>query len=186
MGSLRSLALACNNLSGPDMLTNLQVVDLANKSLAWRSGGSGGRCAQPSVVLSGNRVLPEPGAGRGHRARLGARRQQGQGRARGRRRRRRSARRCGRLPRCAEGGREARQGQAALAAGGWCMVEHASSISAYPSQPFTDVRHISPVAGSWISSGLKRTGIDGADAVTFNLTECYFLIIVPSFWCYFT
>jgi hypothetical protein len=70
-----------------------------------------------------------------------------------------------------------------LAAGGWCMVEHASSISAYPSQPFTDVRHISLVAGtgSWISSCLKRTGIDGADAVTFNLTECYFLITVPSF-----
>ena len=79
--------------------------------------------------MSGNRlVLPELGAGRGHRARLGARRQQGQGRARGHRRRRRSARRRGRLPRHAEGGREARQGQAAPAAGAWWSTRtHRSS-----------------------------------------------------------
>ena len=87
-------------------------------------------------MMSGNRlVLPEPGAGRGHRAHLGARRQQGQGRARGQRRRRRSARRRGRLPRHAEGGREARQGQAALAAGAWWSTRRPSARTHRSSSP---------------------------------------------------
>ena len=99
----------------------------------WGCCGRWCSCATTSPDLSAARTEGGQrrderalGAGHGHRARLGVRRQQGQGRARGQRRR--SARRRGRLPRHAEGGREARQGQAAPAAGAWWSTRtHRSS-----------------------------------------------------------
>ena len=118
--------------------------------------------------MSGNRLLlPEPGAGRGHRAHLGARRQQGQGRARGQRRRRRSACRRGRLPRHAEGGREACQGQVALAAGAWWSTRRPSARTHRSSSP-------TRATCGWELDffAFRWTGIDDADAVTFNVTEC--------------
>jgi hypothetical protein len=60
-------------------------------------------------------------------------------------------------------------------------VEHASSISAYPSQLFADAHYISPAARSWIFFPLDGRESDGADAVTFSMMECYFQITVPSF-----